>query len=107
MAGYDPADYPLVYVCWVDAEGMSGWHSKEDFDAWAEDTLRVCHTVGWLIAHDEDKLIVASTLAEVEAGDGSKIPSKWIKRLRKLLDKNVPDVYGGEDDAVHQTGTTG
>jgi len=81
---YEPGNYKKVEVIWVDAEGLAGWSDYERFEEWADESMRECHTMGYLIRSSVDRIVVASSLAECQGGDGTKILRGWIKQINIL-----------------------
>lgn len=64
--------YPLIEVRWLDATSASHHTSWGDFDDFCNVDSRQtqdCHSVGYLIREDDDRLVVAAHLALVKTGD--------------------------------------
>lgn len=78
--------YELVLVTWRDAVEMeAGWHDMKEI---TKQETAVCKTVGWLVAKDDKRIIIMSTIEEDEneiAGGGvHTIPTDWCISVQKL-----------------------
>jgi hypothetical protein len=77
----DSINYPLVYVVWKDAVSCDAW-----IDADAEHRLTTIHTVGFIIAEDQESITLCMNL-DMENGNVSMtmtIPLAWIESMDYL-----------------------
>tara|TARA_R100000664_G_C2736121_1_gene125550 strand:- start:767 stop:1057 length:291 start_codon:yes stop_codon:yes gene_type:complete len=78
--------YPMVLVSWYDAkDGETGWRSLEEI---RKERLALCHSMGWLVFKDKDKMIIMADYSEFDGEkDGGRhivIPSGWVKSIAFL-----------------------
>lgn len=82
MSSQKKHNFPLVEVEWVDSSSDSGWKSKVDT------RLLTCWSAGYLVHKDKEATVIAlnasSTLSANSHGDTMTIPTKVVKRIRKL-----------------------
>jgi len=50
--------YPIIYVEWLDAATKDEWHSAKEAKS---SRPHPCHTVGWLLGMDKDRINIAET----------------------------------------------
>lgn len=56
----------MAQVRWIDSHSdTGGWTELSEVERYAE--LTPCHTVGWQLHRDEEKIVIAHTLTEDEA----------------------------------------
>ena len=67
--------YPIVAVCWHDAEVSAQW---ESIDAIANDTLPECLSVGFLLSETDTHLNICGTVSSEDCNQRIKIPVAWV-----------------------------
>ncbi len=75
----------LVLVQWKDAMGgtRGGWRPLDTMHAPTAD----CESVGWVVEHNAQKIVVVPHMAG-DDGDGEiAIPSDWIQKVVQLTTK--------------------
>lgn len=73
----------ILLVEWVDADSDDEWKELSDIEL----TMPVVKTVGWLLAQDNDIIVLGQNVAT--DGDIScymRIPKGWIKKTTTLLE---------------------
>ena len=86
----DIGRYPIVRVTWRDAqEGEQGWLDIEDC---RKTSMAICYTVGWMIEHNDDTIILMTSAAkcmteeEITQGGGcTAIPTDWATKIDYLF----------------------
>jgi len=73
-------------VKWKDATMEGGWHDKEHSRLLSGATV---HTVGFLVAEDDDWIKLAQSTSENEDGNLTEIPKAWIESTETLGDLNA------------------
>jgi len=74
-------------VEWADAEGGTGWYSKDAFDRLISQGLPLIVTVGFLYEEFDTYIMVVQSLGdsdECHADNFIKIPKVWIKKQEEL-----------------------
>ena len=72
--------YPLVEVCWIDAETSYGWEDIAEADL----SPAFAITVGFLVAQNEHYIMIASTYSENTCNSRIKIPKTMIEGMKEL-----------------------
>jgi len=66
-----------IYIEWVDATTLSGWHHNGDCE------LMECFTLGWMMWEDDEKIVVCATRDDKDGMISSNtIPKLWIKKRK-------------------------
>jgi len=73
----------VILVEWVDAVADAGW------EATTKPELHSCTTLGYLIAEDNDALVIASTLSLGQSNARMHIPKAWIKKRKEIKIENT------------------
>ena len=78
--------YP-VKVLWHDAtdvETETAWVSKDEAIAAAKKDKAIATSVGFIVSKDKDYLILAHTIMDDCFSGISKVPTKWVRSIRKM-----------------------
>ena len=59
--------YPIVTFDWADSSTTHGWNDIEEAGEW--ECMR-CHSVGFLIAEDGEKYVIAASVADESGSKG-------------------------------------
>jgi hypothetical protein len=68
----------IVIVEWIDAMTVGSWESE------VKPTLATCITVGFVVAEDNDCIVIASTVSDNMSNCHMHIPKRWINKRRSL-----------------------
>lgn len=75
----------IVEVRWQDASTRSAWGSVEEYSTHG---VAECISVGYLLKHGSDKLLIVQTQADDEACNSAiAIPATWVRSIRLLTPK--------------------
>jgi hypothetical protein len=77
----------LIYVEWVDITSTDGnWRSISEAEDWADETNSIVRQTGFLLAKDDDFLVLTcSYLPELElVGTTIRIPTVTIKYIKEI-----------------------
>lgn len=86
----------LVSVDWDDVTGSSGvWKHDSEIDAWADEIVFHCTSVGWLIREEKDFIVLAARATAPylagdtdgdlsQIGDLTRIPRVLITKVKAL-----------------------
>jgi len=82
--------YPIVEVCWVDAEehGDVGWNDMKDQMAHAKRPPPTMNSVGYLVYQSESHLALLSTIGDKECSTLEKIPNTFVQHITTLSAEN-------------------
>jgi hypothetical protein len=72
--------YP-VEIEWTDSTFLHGWKKVRDFQDLRPD---VCRSVGYLVSRTVEAVTIVQSMGGDEYGDGITIPTKTIRRIRRL-----------------------
>jgi hypothetical protein len=77
---------PLAEVCWIDSSGTHGWSIlKDEIDNPKRKQGMYCRTVGYVVAEDDDSLMLTNSLSGAGSMDcGTTIPKFAIVSQRTL-----------------------
>ena len=94
---YTLADMKMVKVDWLDA--MSDDNTWQELDELAKQTLKPVTCVGWILAENEDNIILVSSFDEDAqmGGGGCTIPKSCIKIIIHLREMNHNDFLPREN----------
>ena len=81
---YKLAELKMVRVDWLDA--MSDDNSWQELDELAKQSLKPVTCVGWILAENEDNIILISSFDEDAqmGGCGCTIPKSCVKKITQL-----------------------
>ena len=88
---YKLIDLKMVRVDWLDA--MSDDNTWQELDDLSKQTLKPVTCVGWILAENEDNIILISSFDEDAqmGGGGCTIPKTCVKRIVHLREMNYSD----------------
>ena len=88
---YTLADMKMVRVDWLDA--MSDDNTWQELDELSKQTLKPVTCVGWILAENEDNIILVSSFDEDAqmGGGGCTIPKACVKKITHLREMNYSD----------------
>ena len=88
---YTVADMKMVRVDWLDA--MSDDNTWQELDELSKQTLKPVTCVGWILAENEDNIILISSFDEDAqmGGGGCTIPKSCVKKMTHLREMNYSD----------------
>ena len=72
----------VIEIEWLDSQGFSEWQSKEVMEDWS-DSL-VCHSVGYLLRQDENRVVIIQSESFTSYGEGLMIPKISIVKMNVL-----------------------
>ena len=78
----------MVKVEWLDA--MSDDNTWQELEELAKQILRPVTCVGWILAENEDNIILISSFDEDSqcGGGGTVIPTNCVQKITKVREKN-------------------
>ena len=85
-----------VLVKWVDATMEGGWHDKEYA---SEITGAIAHSVGFLVAQNEQWVKLSQTTSSNEEGNLVEIPKRWITSFQELGEVVISELEPGDSHA--------
>jgi hypothetical protein len=68
---------PVFKECrikWNDAGHTSGWNSAADIEHLLDDPVFECESLGWLVAQDAHRVVIAMSVSRTKAADLLEIP---------------------------------
>ena len=94
---YTLADMKMVRVDWLDA--MSDDNTWQELDDLSKQTLKPVTCVGWMLAENEDNIILISSYDEDAqmGGGGCTIPKSCVKKITHLREMNYSDYLPREN----------
>ena len=83
-------NYPVVEVCWVDAEenGDVGWNDLKEQLAYAKKPPPTMKSVGYLVFKSDTHLALLSTIGTKECSTLEKIPNTFVQSITTLSAEN-------------------
>ena len=78
--------FPLVEIIWVDAEehGEVGWNCIEEMKTAAKTEPKEMKSVGYVLYQGEKHISLVGTVGPEECSTLNKIPTEFIREIRKL-----------------------
>ena len=74
----------LIYVKWMDPEGMAGWNDADKCEAWIKEGTLICESVGWKIWEDDSLLVLATSTNKHHWGDCLKLPKEVVIKVKRI-----------------------
>lgn len=68
----------VVVVEWIDAMTVGSWESD------VKPHLATCTTIGYVVAEDNDCVVIASTISDNMSNCHMHIPKRWINKRRNI-----------------------
>jgi len=75
-------NYPLIIVEWNDVSTHDGWRSTKEIAK--KSKLWKAKMVGWEIARDKNKIVIATAFSETECNGRRTIPIGCINKIKRL-----------------------
>lgn len=87
-------DVDIVYVVWEDTFSTSGW-SDAEYLAEVDSNPLLVHSIGFLLSHKKDHLVICPTLAPIARGLGdiTRIPMGMVKECKVIKTVKKEKIY--------------
>ena len=89
MKEFNKKKLPLVSIEWVDAEGDISWNTADEIEEWGKEDC-IIYEIGWIVHQTKKYIIITNQLTyNGDIGNRTKIPIKWVKKMRTVSLKNI------------------